>query len=65
MRGLAEDMLGGSLGSCSQTTVKTTQGPQPLKDARNRSQARLYEEHRNRRKADLLLYKVPYGPMAA
>ena len=63
MRGLAEDMLGGSLGSCSQTTVKTTQGPQPLKDARNRSHTRVYGEHRNRHKADLSLYKMPYGSM--
>ena len=68
MRGLAEDMHGGSLGSCSQTIVKTTQGPQPLKDARNRSHTRLshtrlYEEHRNRHKADLSLYKMPYGSM--
>ena len=63
IRGLADDTLGGRSGTCSHTLVKTTQGPQPLKDARNHTYTRLYEEHRNQNKADLTSYNLPYASM--
>ena len=63
IRGLADDTLEGRWGTYSHTLVKTTQGPQPLKDARDRTHTRLYEEHRNQNKADLTSSKLPYASM--
>ena len=54
-------MLEGRLGARAHATVKTTQSPQPLKDARKCRSACLYEEHRKQNEADLAAYKLLYA----